>query len=174
MSIRERSPNDDGIRVVRLRSRRRVYVMVATAVALPVLVTLVVVAIIRWSPRPRPRRCGPRPRPRSRWRAPIGRPPRRARPRRRPRHPSHVVPRRVVTAPVEDPAGLGASPVPQPQKPRREIDAADVIAALREEGVHDGIAAFGIPGRILPRPGILVPEEFQLPEGLRPPLSEHR
>ena len=75
------------------------------------------------------------------------------------------MPRRIVTAPVEEPAGLGASPVPQPQKPRREIDAADVIVALREEGVHDGIAAFGIPGTHPPKAGILVPEEFQLPEG---------
>jgi hypothetical protein len=80
--------------------------------------------------------------------------------------PAHVVPRRIVAEPVADvPQGLGASPVPQPQKPRREIDAADVIVALREEGIHEGIAAFGIPGSHPPEPGILVPEEFSLPEG---------
>jgi hypothetical protein len=72
----------------------------------------------------------------------------------------------VVKAPVEDePVGFGASPVPAPQKPRREIDAADVIVALREEGIHDGIAAFGLPGSHPPKPGIIVPEEFVLPEG---------
>jgi hypothetical protein len=67
---------------------------------------------------------------------------------------------------VEDvPAGLGASPVPRPEKPRRELDAADAIIALREEGVHDGIAAFGLPGSHPPKSGILVPEGFELPEG---------
>jgi hypothetical protein len=164
MSIRARSPHDDGIRVVRLGSRRRVYLMVATAVALPVLATVVAVAIIRSAPdsdgaapaRPAPAfevasadRPVAEPRPAASSTA----------------APSRVVPRRIVTAPVEEPAGLGASPVPQPQKPRREIDAADVIVALREEGVHDGIAAFGIPGTHPPKAGILVPEEFQLPEG---------
>ena len=54
---------------------------------------------------------------------------------------------------------------PKPEKPRREIDAADAIAALREEGIHDGIAAFGIPGSHPPKAGILVPEELELPEG---------
>ena len=80
--------------------------------------------------------------------------------------PGRVTARRVVAAPVEDvPTGLGASPVPRPEKPRRELDAADAILALREEGVHDGIAAFGLPGSSPPKAGILVPKGFELPEG---------
>src|SRR6185369_9191850 len=80
--------------------------------------------------------------------------------------PGRVTARRVVAAPVEDvPSGLGASPVPRAEKPRRELDAADAIIALREEGVHDGIAAFGLPGSHPPKSGILVPEGFELPEG---------
>ena len=55
--------------------------------------------------------------------------------------------------------------MPHPEKPRRELDAADAIVALREEGVHEGIAAFGIPGTNPPKPGIIVPEDFELPEG---------
>jgi len=77
---------------------------------------------------------------------------------------AHVVPRRVDTAVAADPGAPGATPVRR-DKPRREIDAADVIPALREEGVHTGIAAFGIPGTHPPKPGIIVPEEFELPEG---------
>ena len=64
-----------------------------------------------------------------------------------------------------DPAGIDATPPPKPEKPQREIDAADAIVMLREEGIHDGIAAFGIPGSHPPKSGILVPEEFELPEG---------
>jgi hypothetical protein len=167
MTIQARSPGDDGIRIVRVHGGRRVYVTIAAAVAVPVVATLVAVAVIRWSARPV---AGGVPRP------PAGAldlassadPPATEPGHPAPvasRAPTHVVPRRVVTAPVEEPAGLGASPVPHPQKPRREIDAADAIVALREEGVHTGIAAFGIPGSHPPKSGILVPEDFPLPEG---------
>ena len=49
--------------------------------------------------------------------------------------------------------------------PADTLDAADAIVALREEGIHDGIAAFGIPGSHPPKAGIIVPEELELPEG---------
>lgn len=81
------------------------------------------------------------------------------------RSPDRVVPRRVAAPLVVDAAGSGATPTPAPEKPRREIDAADAIVALREEGIHDGIAAFGIPGSNPPKAGIIVPEELELPEG---------
>jgi hypothetical protein len=81
------------------------------------------------------------------------------------RSPERVVPRRVAAPLAADPAADGATPTPKPEKPRREIDAADAIVALREEGIHDGIAAFGIPGSHPPKAGIIVPEELELPEG---------
>jgi hypothetical protein len=46
-----------------------------------------------------------------------------------------------------------------------EIDAADAIQVLRDEGVTGGIAAFGVPGTDPPKPGVIVPEGFELPEG---------
>jgi hypothetical protein len=47
----------------------------------------------------------------------------------------------------------------------RRIDAAPVIKALNDAGVHDGIAAFPPPGTDPPKPGIIVPEGMELPEG---------
>jgi hypothetical protein len=40
-----------------------------------------------------------------------------------------------------------------------------VIDALHAAGVHEGIAAFGRPGTDPPKPGVIVPEDFVLPEG---------
>ncbi len=167
MAIQGRTPQerDDGVRVVRVSGGRRLYWTIAAAVALPIVATLVAVVVIRRPVRPA-EAVGATPvalaAAADDARAPAA-------PARPPTAvtaaPSRVVPRRIVGAPVEDPGGLGASPVPHPQKPRRELDAADAIVALREEGVHEGIAAFGIPGSHPPKSGILVPEDFELPEG---------
>ena len=166
MTIQARSPHgrrdDDGIRVVHTPRGRRTSWLIAAAIAVPIVVTLAAVVVIRSAPRPA---AGPAP-----AAAPVvGRADEPAAESLATATPSRtaarVVPRRVTAALVEEPAGLGASPVPQPQKPRREIDAADVIVALRQEGIHEGIAAFGIPGSQPPKAGILVPEEFELPEG---------
>lgn len=48
---------------------------------------------------------------------------------------------------------------------RRTLDAAPVIEALNEAGVHDGIAAFPPPGTDPPKAGVIVPEAWVLPEG---------
>jgi hypothetical protein len=48
---------------------------------------------------------------------------------------------------------------------RPELQAADAIAALRAAGVRDGIAAFPPPGTDPPKRGIVVPDDFALPEG---------
>jgi hypothetical protein len=56
-------------------------------------------------------------------------------------------------------------PEPDRTRPEPEIDAADAIAVLREEGETGGIAAFGLPGTDPPKPGLIVPEGFELPEG---------
>jgi hypothetical protein len=47
----------------------------------------------------------------------------------------------------------------------QEIDAREAIIALRNEGVTEGIAAFGLPGSDPPKAGIIVPEGYELPEG---------
>lgn len=46
-----------------------------------------------------------------------------------------------------------------------DIDARDVISALVAAGEKEGIAAFPLPGTNPPKSGIIVPEDFELPEG---------
>jgi hypothetical protein len=46
-----------------------------------------------------------------------------------------------------------------------EVNARDVIDYLRARGDHTGIAAFEPPGTDPPKPGIIVPDDFPLPEG---------
>lgn len=59
---------------------------------------------------------------------------------------------------------LGIRHTPGPDgKP--QLDAAPVIDALRAAGVHEGIAAFGRPGTDPPKSGLIVPDDFVLPEG---------
>jgi hypothetical protein len=46
-----------------------------------------------------------------------------------------------------------------------EIDARDVIPMLQAAGEREGIAAFPVPGTDPPKAGLIVPEDFALPEG---------
>ena len=46
-----------------------------------------------------------------------------------------------------------------------EINAGEYIAALRAAGETEGLAAFSPPGTRPPNPGILVPDDYELPEG---------
>ena len=46
-----------------------------------------------------------------------------------------------------------------------EVGAREVIEYLRARGDRSGIAAFEPPGTDPPKPGIIVPEDFPLPEG---------
>ena len=48
---------------------------------------------------------------------------------------------------------------------RPELDARDVIPYLRSRGETTGIAAFEPPGTDPPKAGIVVPDDFPLPEG---------
>ncbi len=168
MTIQARPPHgrddDDGVRVESIARGRRVFWLVALAVALPVMATLVAVAVIRFGPAEDARPATPvvaradvDPRAASAAAVARERPGAVASPAA-----GRVVPRRLAEP---GPVPPGTSPVPEPQKPRREIDAADAIRALREEGVHEGIAAFGIPGTDPPKAGIIVPEDYVLPEG---------
>jgi hypothetical protein len=48
---------------------------------------------------------------------------------------------------------------------KRHLDAAPVIDALNRAGIHDGIAAFPPPGTDPPKSGVIVPDDYVLPEG---------
>jgi len=50
-------------------------------------------------------------------------------------------------------------------KDQPDVDARDVILALQASGEKEGIAAFNPPGTNPPKSGIIVPEDFELPEG---------
>jgi hypothetical protein len=49
--------------------------------------------------------------------------------------------------------------------PPRELSAKDAIPALRAAGETGGIAAFPLPGTKPTKVGIIVPDDFELPEG---------
>jgi hypothetical protein len=154
----------DGVRVVRRASGASTYRLIAIAIAVPILVTIVAVAVIRRSPTA-PRPVAPEPAVAAMAVAEGEHAPGAPAAPTVIRSPERVVPRRVAAPLAQDPGATDATPTPKPEKPGREIDAADAIVMLREEGIHDGIAAFGIPGSHPPKSGILVPEEFELPEG---------
>lgn len=163
MTSPSRSPhaNDDGVRIVRTAGARRLPWMIAAAVAVPIAATLAAVALIRASAPASPRLAtapeAAAPAPRS---APTAPP---AIAAAAPDEP--VVPRRMAAAPVAPRAAAAVAASPAPATSPREVDAGDAIRALREEGIHTGIAAFGLPGSDPPKSGIIVPDDFPLPEG---------
>lgn len=53
----------------------------------------------------------------------------------------------------------------EPEEERVDIDARDYIAALRDSGATEGLAAFPPPGTRPSRPGVIVPADYVLPEG---------
>ena len=68
-----------------------------------------------------------------------------------------MTPRRAPERPASEP--------PAPEEPLPEIDARDVIPALIEAGETGGIAVFPPPGTDPPKRGIVVPDDYELPEG---------
>ncbi len=78
--------------------------------------------------------------------------------------------RQVAPAPDVEPDE--AMPAPDPNdiasyfRPGdEEPTAGELIAALREAGIHEGIAAFNPPGTSPPMEGLAVPDDFELPLG---------
>src|SRR5262249_23009556 len=59
---------------------------------------------------------------------------------------------------------LGATPIMRPDG-KTDYSAKEVIEALRAAGRHDGIAAFEPPGTVPVKLGLVVPDDFELPEG---------
>ena len=161
--------DEDGVRIVRTSGGPRTIALVALAVALPVLATLGAIAVIRLAP------AGSDPVEPAR--AAVGEstvgtrddagPAAPERERVRPAEAERDVrPRRIVRA--EAPPRPAQHPKPTEGEGKEalpEVDARDVILALREQGDHGGIAAFGLPGTDPVKPGIIVPEDFALPEG---------
>ena len=167
-----RRRDDDGVEIAPIARGRRTFWLIGLAVALPIVVTLAAVAVIRATPSSRaaapPRAAAEGETERiaraagADGAAPPSEPPRRPAPVASAGAAPAVVPRRIAgTAPTAP----DATPMPKREKPRREIDARDAIEMLRENGEHEGIAAFGLPGSDPPKSGIIVPEEFELPEG---------
>jgi hypothetical protein len=170
----------DGVRRHATAPRRRIAWLVTLAVGLPVVATLVAVLVIRLGAEERGRASMPEmrvataPRPGSvALRPAAAAPVAVASPAHVMGTPSAVAVRRraVREAGTADekatrpPAGRGPRAAPTPDDTRPQIDAADAIAALRADGETGGIAAFNPPGTKPLKPGVIVPEGYELPEG---------
>ena len=153
----------DGVRTSRTGRGRTAVWLIALAVMVPVVATIVAVALIRHVPA-KPAAPGSRAAndtARSDDAAPNAAPLATVAPRA-----EKLIPRRVagieqVAPAIERP---DARPTREPKK-KPELGAAEVITALRENGETGGIAAFPLPGTKPIKPGIVVPEEMELPEG---------
>ena len=147
----------DGVRVTEALPVRRAVWLAALAIGLPVVVTLVAVVIIRQAPAARSDEPAKLPAHDSAVSAAGGTPA--ARPPGEPSQPRparQMKPRRVV----------GAKPLPTSAADGKpELDAKDAIPALIEAGERGGIAVFPLPGTKPIKRGIIVPEDFELPEG---------
>ncbi len=154
--------DDDGVRTLESGARRRLWWLIAAAIGVPIAVTLIAIATIRLSAAGPAALVGPS----------MGRPrvgadeaPAAAAADRAPTLASiaapavareHVVPRRIEkpkTAPV---AGDDDKP---------NIEARDAIPALIAAGEHGGITVFPLPGTKPVKRGLVVPDDFPLPEG---------
>lgn len=75
------------------------------------------------------------------------------------------VERAVVKVRRREPGADAPTPVEPGTQDQPEIRASDVIRALRDAGETGGIAAFPPPGTEPLKRGIVVPEDYELPEG---------
>jgi hypothetical protein len=154
--------DEDGVRTVEDVRVRRVVRLVGLAGVVVAVVTVLAVVLIRRTPEA----AGPGDvAPPREGRAPVADPPAAARPPDAPvaaPAPSAPVPRAVVRAARK--ADLPAGTEPEASPPR-ELSAKDVIPALRAAGETGGIAVFPLPGTKPTKIGILVPDDFELPEG---------
>jgi hypothetical protein len=147
----------DGVRVFEDVGVRRVVRVFAVTAVLVTLATVAIVFVLRATPAARPP-VVPAPAPvASRDAAPTaGRPVPAAAPGAAPAARPARLRRRDVAAPP-------ATATPPASPP--DLDASDVILALRARGETGGIAAFGLPGTDPIKPGIVVPDDFELPPG---------
>lgn len=154
--------DDDGVRTFAPARSRRLAWIAAAAIGVPIVVTIVAIAILRTTPSGRGGVPPPPPPaiPDEPLAAPAAAAPRAVAPALQgvaaaPHE--HVVPRRV-----ERPKPA-STPVADDDEPY--LDARDAIPALIAAGEQGGITVFPLPGTKPIKRGIIVPDDFPLPEG---------
>jgi hypothetical protein len=152
------SYSGDGVRVVRDGGAGRVVRILLVAAAVVAVTTALLVVLIRRAPTPAPVPAGET--------GPLAAAP------LEPTPPGSG----ATTAPADAQAEPVVRAVDRLRARRRaaaeaeagkqpEIDARDAIEYLRSRGERGGIAAFEPPGTDPPKSGIIVPEDFPLPDG---------
>ena len=152
------SYSGDGVRVVNDDRSGRILRVLLVASAAVAVVTAVIIVVVRRTPSGVPSAENTRPEtPTPLAPAPTG--PEARAPRAIDPHAEPVV-RAVDRLRARRRAAAAA-----PEGARPELDARDVIPYLRSRGATTGIAAFEPPGTDPPKAGIVVPDDFPLPEG---------
>jgi hypothetical protein len=154
------SYSGDGVRVVREPGIGRLVRPLLVAGAAVAVVTALLIMVIRREPEPPARTSPAPPAAAAPPRTAAADAPAAARPSRTTDAEGEPVVRAIDRLRARRRATAAAA---EDQRP--ELDARDVIAYLRARGEREGIAAFDPPGTDPPKSGILVPEDFPLPEG---------
>lgn len=153
-SVRDVHVDGDGVRIVPQGGARRVVVMGLGLIALVVVATVVAVVLLD-------------------GRSVVHRTP----PTHRPAASTSLPEPTPGPAAAAVPAPVAATRDVHPRRKRSErkaaaaataaesLDARDVIPMLQAAGEREGIAAFPVPGTDPPKAGLIVPDDFELPEG---------
>jgi len=155
------SYSGDGIRVVYDGRAGRVVRVLFLGAAAVAVVTAVLIVLIRRAPGDVPRASDENPRVAAAPSAPAA------------PAPTAVPPRDAAVDPQAEPVVRAVDRLRARRRAvaaaqagaRPELDARDVIPYLRARGGRTGIAAFEPPGTDPPKSGIVVPDDFPLPEG---------
>ncbi len=171
MASRPRQPrvrvDDDGVRTLESSGTRRLVWLIAVAVGVPVVATVAAIVLIRHAPARTPVTVAAPPAvsvPMPREAAPEGAPaaaPADAEPRLRTVAGPNVPRERLVPHRIDQPKTM---PTPI-DRGGEDIDARDAIPALIAAGEQGGITVFPLPGTKPIKRGIIVPDDFVLPEG---------
>jgi len=153
------SYSGDGVRVVNDDRSGRILRVLLVASAAVAVVTAVIIVAVRRTPSGVPSAENTRPATPTTPLAPAPTGPEARAPRAIDPHAEPVV-RAVDRLRARRRAAAAA-----PEGARPELDARDVIPYLRSRGATTGIAAFEPPGTDPPKAGIVVPDDFPLPEG---------
>jgi hypothetical protein len=155
--------DDDGVRTIESYAARRVAWLVAAAVAVPIMATVVAIVMIRLAPAGTPTPAPPSSAPAAQVPARAGAAP----------EPNDARPElKAVAAPAAPRERLVPRRVSNPQAMptpinhgEGDIDARDAIPALIAAGEQGGITLFPLPGTKPIKRGLIVPDDFELPEG---------
>jgi len=153
------SYSGDGVRVVHDGGAGRIVRILLVAAAMVAVATALAIVLIRRAPMPPPQPAGET--------GPLSMAPAEPAPppaAHEPRAPADPQAAPVVRAVDKLRARRRAAAAAEAGK-QPEIDAREVIEYLRARGDHTGIAAFEPPGTDPPKSGIIVPDDFPLPDG---------